>query len=151
MCKLKINFAGLSGQSTKTLIKKSCLAVLKAEGFSENAEVSVLLTDSQEVRALNKEFRGKDKTTDVLSFPMDEINPENGYVILGDIVINAEMARQQADEYGHSQEREIAFLSIHSMLHLLGYEHENDKEGEKIMREKQKKILDSLNLGVAND
>ena len=151
MCKLKINFNGVSDQSIKTMIKKSCLAVLKAEGFNENAEVSVLLTDSGEISALNKEFRGKDKTTDVLSFPMNEINPENGYVILGDIVINAEMAKKQAEEFGHSEEREIAFLAVHSMLHLLGYEHEDGEEGEKIMREKQREILEVLGLGVQND
>ena len=148
---LKLNFSGTSDKEVKALIKKSCLAVLKAEGFGENAEVSVLLTDSEEVRALNREYRNKDETTDVLSFPMNEINPENGYVMLGDIVINANAVKRQSEEFGHSYEREIAFLTIHSMLHLLGYEHEHDPAGEKLMRERQTKILESLNLGVLND
>lgn len=136
------------GKSFRVLIKRSCEAVLKSENFEENSEVSVLLTNSREVRALNFEFRGKNKTTDVLSFPLNEINPENGFVMLGDIVINAELARERAAEYGHTEEREIAFLTVHSMLHLLGYEHENDKAGEKIMREKQTKILHGLGLRV---
>lgn len=135
----------------KALIRKCCEAILDAEGFSSGADVSVLLTDSKEIQKMNKKFRGKDKTTDVLSFPMDEINPENGYVMLGDIVINAELAKKQAEQFGHSEEREIAFLAVHSMLHLLGYEHEDDSEGEKIMREKQREILESLGLGAEND
>ena len=149
--KLKLNLSGTSDRSVKSLIKKACEAVLKTECFKENAEVSVLITDSVEVQKLNKEFRGKDKTTDVLSFPMNEINPENGYLILGDIIINAELVKKQAEDFGHGEQRELAFLTIHSMLHLLGYEHENDKSGEKIMREKQDKILTALGLGIKDD
>jgi probable rRNA maturation factor len=146
--KLKLSFNNKSSldKSIKALIKKSAEAVLKEENFGEKAEVSVLLTDSEEVHALNLEFRGKDKTTDVLSFPLSEINPENGYVMLGDIVINAELAAERAVEYNHSLEREIAFLTVHSMLHLLGYEHEDDEAGEKLMREKQTRILRGLGL-----
>ncbi|MCL2637438.1 MAG: rRNA maturation RNase YbeY [Oscillospiraceae bacterium] len=152
--KLKLNIRvgdvvlGVPKKHFRALIKSSCEAVLRAESFNENTEVSVLLTNNAEVRALNLEFRGKDKTTDVLSFPLDEINPENGYTMLGDIVINAELARERAKEYNHSYEREIAFLTVHSMLHLLGYEHENDEAGEKIMREKQTKILDEMGLEI---
>jgi probable rRNA maturation factor len=143
---MKIYFNGKTEH--KKLIKQACEAVLLHENFNGNAEVSVLLTNSEEVRALNFEFRGKDKTTDVLSFPLNEINPENNHIMLGDIVINAELARERAAEYGHSEEREIAFLTIHSMLHLLGYEHENDETSEKIMREKQTKILNDLGLEI---
>jgi len=146
--KLNLNNKAKIDRSVRALIKTSCEAVLREENFAQNAEVSVLFTNSEEVRALNLEFRGKDKTTDVLSFPLDEINPENGNYMLGDIVINADLARERALEYGHSEEREIAFLTIHSMLHLLGYEHEDDKKGEKIMREKQTKILNSMGLEI---
>ncbi|MDR2531337.1 MAG: rRNA maturation RNase YbeY [Oscillospiraceae bacterium] len=146
--KLNYNNKAKLDKSFRALIKKSCEAVLREEIFSENAEVSVLLTNNEEVRTLNSEFRGKDEPTDVLSFPTDEVNPENGYIMLGDIVINAELAAERAREYGHSQEREIAFLTVHSMLHLLGYEHENDKAGEKLMREKQTKILRESGLNI---
>ena len=161
--KLNINNKSKLDKSVRALIKTSCEAVLHAEAVGARIarpqnvgavinrpkyEVSVLLTNSAETHTLNLEFRGKDKTTDVLSFPLGEINPENGYFMLGDIVINAELAQERAQEYGHSTEREIAFLTIHSMLHLLGYEHENDKKGEKIMREKQTKILDEMGLHV---
>lgn len=108
----------------------------------------MVLTNGGEVRTLNNDFRGIDKTTDVLSFPLHEINPENDFLMLGDIVINAELARERAREYNHSEEREVAFLTVHSMLHLLGYEHEGDKKGEKLMREKQTKILCGLGYGI---
>jgi probable rRNA maturation factor len=159
--KLKLNFNNKAklDKSVRALIKASCEAVLREEDVGARTarpqyEVSVLLTSSEEVRALNLEFRGKDKTTDVLSFPLTEsldaplINPENNYIMLGDIVINAELARERAAEYGHGEEREIAFLTVHSMLHLLGYEHENNEKGEKIMREKQTKILNDLGLEI---
>ncbi|MCL2108909.1 MAG: rRNA maturation RNase YbeY [Oscillospiraceae bacterium] len=162
MSKISLNFAGASDQSTENLIEKACKAVLQAENIDYDTEVSILLTDNAEIRTLNREFRGKDAPTDVLSFPMNELlpgqareifnelvkNPENGCVILGDIVINAELAEVQAREFNHSREREIAFLATHSMLHLLGYDHENDEAGEKIMRQKQTEILDSIGLGV---
>jgi probable rRNA maturation factor len=148
--KLKLTFNNKAklGKSVRALIKASCEAVLLHESFKQSSEVSVLLTTSEEVRALNLEYRGKDKTTDVLSFPLDEINPENNYIMLGDIVINAELARERAVEYNHSEEREIAFLTVHSMLHLLGHEHENDEAGEELMREKQTEILRGLGLEV---
>ena len=150
--KLTLNNKAKLNKSIRALIKKSCEAVLKEENIKSNTEVSVLLTNSEEVRFLNKDFRGLDKTTDVLSFPSDgEINPENGFTLLGDIVINAELAKERAYEYGHSEEREIAFLTIHSMLHLLGYDHENDEVSEKQMREKQTKIINSLGLELKHD
>lgn len=128
----------------KAVIKKCCEAVLISEKFEENAEISVTLTGNDEIRRLNNEFRSKDNVTDVLSFPMDEINPDTNYTVLGDIVISVEKATEQADCFGHSVEREIAFLTVHSMLHLLGYEHEDNPGGEKEMREKQTSILDKL-------
>ena len=111
--------------------------MLKQESFPEDAEISLVVTDAEEVHRLNLEFRGIDRTTDVLSFPgldfeepaafedsIDEgcINPDNDCVMLGDIVINAEKVKEQAAEYGHSEMREFAFLIAHSMLHLCGYD-----------------------------
>ena len=115
------------------------------------------ITDKNEIRALNREHRNKDSVTDVLSFPMLEFD-ENGnitdcdydfdddYVVLGDIVICAQRAMEQAEEYGHSFVREIAFLTIHSMLHLLGYDHENNTDMEQIMFKKQEEILSQMGI-----
>jgi probable rRNA maturation factor len=137
--KLKLSYRNeaKAEKSIRTLIKKCCEAVLQAESFDKDAEVSVLLTNSEEVRALNLQYRAKDKTTDVLSFPLGEINPENGYFMPGDIVINTDIVSG----------RELPLMAVHSMLHLLGYDHEDD-EGDKIMREKQTKILNGLGLDV---
>ncbi|MCL2077571.1 MAG: rRNA maturation RNase YbeY [Oscillospiraceae bacterium] len=150
--KLKVSFNNKAGvdRSITDLIKICCFAVLKQEKSEEfgNAEVSVLLTGSGEIKILNRDYRGKDKSTDTLSFPINEINPENNFTMLGDIVINVELARKQAFEYGHSSKREIAFLAVHSMLHLLGYDHENCKSDEEIMREKQTRILNELGICV---
>lgn len=132
----------------RKLIKKCCEAVLTVEKYAQNVEISVTLTDNEEIRVLNKNFRNKDNATDVLSFPMNEINPDTGFTVLGDIVISVEKAAEQAESYGHGIEREMAFLTVHSMLHLLGYEHEENPEGEKEMRLKQKLILDKLKYTV---
>ncbi len=126
-------------------------------------EVSLLLVNNEEIRQLNRDYRGKDKATDVLSFPMLELDPldESSYhetleqyvdagtgeLVLGDIVISVEMAIEQAKEYGHSIERELAFLMIHGLLHLLGYDHEKDEQNEQVMFKRQEDILKSLKLG----
>lgn len=133
-------------------IKSCCAAALFEEGITANAEVSLTVVNDEEIRALNKEYRGKDSATDVLSFPMGEngefdVNPETNRIMLGDIVISAERARQQAEEYGHSFKREMCFLATHSMFHLLGYDHEVSKEEEEIMFQKQSKVLDKLGIG----
>ena len=124
-------------------------------------EVSVSIVDNERIKEINKEQRGIDKPTDVLSFPMlffdEEGNAEieefeileNGAIFLGDIVISAEKAQEQAEIYGHSFKREMAFLTVHSMLHLLGYDHVDDAEGERVMIEKQEAILE--NLGITRD
>lgn len=108
--------------------------------------VSVLITDNDEIRKLNSQFRGKDAPTDVLSFPMFNEDGSLDDTELGDIVISLERAKSQAEEFNHSLRREVAFLTAHSMLHLLGYDHEN---GETEMFEKQEEIL-SL-LGITRD
>lgn len=112
----------------------------------EPRNVSILITDNEEIHGLNLEYRGKDAPTDVLSFPLFD---EEGYLDdeeLGDIVISLERALAQAEEYNHSLKREVAFLTAHSMLHLLGYDHEN---GEQEMYVKQDEILNEL--GITRD
>jgi len=124
--------------------------------LDEDTEVSVLLTDDAAIRELNREYRGKDASTDVLSFPMEEETEEGAEPliigglagrILGDIVISVETAVIQAAEYGHSLERELTFLAVHGLLHLLGHDHEQGKEAEKIMRTEEKRIMAALGVG----
>ncbi|MCI9592899.1 MAG: rRNA maturation RNase YbeY [Lachnospiraceae bacterium] len=143
---------------TEEIIRDVVLKALEAEGCPYEAEVSVVLTDNREIQALNREYRGIDAPTDVLSFPMlefdtpsdfsqveahveDCFNPETGELILGDIILSVDKIREQAESYGHSQERELAFLIAHSMLHLCGYDHMEDEE-RKEMEAKQEKILE---------
>lgn len=136
----------------RLLIRRCCHAVLISEGFTQNAEVSVSFVSNQEIKKLNKSYRQKDSVTDVLSFPLTsedgrmEINTETGAVLLGDIVISIETAVKQANIYGHSLSREIGFLTVHSMLHLLGYDHETSPLDERIMREKEESVLDKLGI-----
>ncbi len=122
------------------------------EGFSEPAEVSVSIVTEEEIRSINRQFRGIDRVTDVLSFPLLTFEAgevyernEDGEVLLGDIIICLQRAEEQAASYGHSLKREIAFLTAHSMLHLLGYDH-MEKEEEKIMFEKQEEILQKAGI-----
>lgn len=136
----------------RLLIRRCCHAVLISEGFTQDAEVSVSFVSNPEIRRLNKAYRGKDSVTDVLSFPLTgedgtkEINTETGFVSLGDVVISIETALRQAEIYGHSLTREIGFLTVHSMLHLLGYDHEKSPLDERIMREKEESVLEKLGI-----
>ena len=128
--------------------------------FGSKAEISLMFTDNAEIRELNREHRNIDRATDVLSFPLLEYDEEgnileeckeftpNGELFLGDIVISLERAAEQAEEYGHSFEREIGFLTVHSMLHLLGYDHVNGGLEQTIMREKEESVLEALGLAV---
>ena len=137
----------------RSIVKYSCSETLYEEGYKGDFEVSVTFTDNEGIRAINKEYRDIDKETDVLSFPMTNegeeftVNPETGCKMLGDIVISVEKALAQSDEYGHSFKRELAFLTVHSMLHLLGYDHEKSEEEEKEMFGKQEIVLEALGLG----
>ena len=136
---------------SRLLIKRCCSAALAYENFDKLAEISVSLTDNESIRELNAAYRNKDSATDVLSFPMGEdgvydVNEETGASILGDIVISMERAVEQANMYGHSLEREMGFLTVHSMLHLLGYDHEQGGIEARIMREKEEAILNELGL-----
>lgn len=135
----------------RLFIRRCCTAVLQEENFEKSAEVSVSFVTNEEIKRLNAFYRNKDIETDVLSFPLGEngeydINPETGACCLGDIVISMEMAVKQAEIYGHSLLREIGFLTVHSMLHLLGYDHETDGFEAIQMREKEEKILTSLGV-----
>ena len=135
----------------RLLVRRACSAVLTTEGFEDFAEVNVTFVDDEEIKRLNTALRNIEKSTDVLSFPLGEngvydVNPENGAKMLGDIVISVDHAVQQAELYGHSLQREIAFLTVHSMLHLLGYDHVDSKLEEMKMREKQELVLTKLGL-----
>lgn len=156
------NNAAALGIKYRALTEKVVKAVLDFEGCPFEAEVNVLLTDDSGIKELNKEFRGIDRPTDVLSFPCVEwnspscfsslkpgdgaiFNLETGELMLGDIVISTEKVISQAQMYGHKVRREYAFLIAHSMLHLLGYDHEAENE-RLLMEEKQNKVLNALNI-----
>lgn len=135
----------------RMLVRRCCNAVLTNEKFEGSAEVSVNFVDNEEIRTLNAKFRNKDIETDVLSFPLGENgvwdkNPQTGACLLGDVVISVEKAMEQAESYGHSLQREIGFLTVHSMLHLLGYHHENGGMELVRMREKEEEVLANLGL-----
>ena len=134
------------------LLNKVISETLRYENFSDNVEISLTIVTNDDIQAINAKFRDIDRPTDVLSFPLIDFakgeEPEqNGDepIALGDIVISIEKAKFQAEEYGHSLDRELGFLTAHSMLHLLGYDHMEPDE-EKIMFAKQKEILDNLGL-----
>ena len=141
-------------RKVRSLIKRAVVSSLDYEGFYNNAEVSVTFTDNEGIRALNSQYRGIDKETDVLSFPLTDFEggaeppADEQTVSLGDVVISLEKAREQAQTFGHSFEREVAFLCVHSMLHLLGYDHVNSEQEDAQMREKQREILEKMGLGV---
>lgn len=139
------------------IITKVVNEALDYEECPYEAEVNVLLTDNEDIRQMNKEYRNIDSATDVLSFPMadydrpsdfgrleemanDYFNPETGELLLGDIVISVDKVKEQAERYGHSETRELAFLVAHSMLHLCGYDHMADEE-RLVMEKKQEEIL----------
>ena len=133
------------------LVRRTCNAVLRMEEFEGSAEISVTFVDNDQIKVLNGQYRDKDSATDVLSFPMGEngeydVNHATGAKILGDIVISVPKAMDQAERYGHSLEREIGYLTAHSMLHLLGYDHENGGLERVRMREKEELVMTQLGL-----
>ena len=135
----------------RILIRRSCNAVLEYENFDGPAEISVTFVDNAAIQELNAQYRGKDMPTDVLSFPLGENgvydkNEDTGASLLGDIVISMEKAMEQAELYGHALQREVAFLTVHSMLHLLGYDHEAGGLEAVRMREKEEAVLVQLGL-----
>ena len=138
----------------KMLMRQAVISTLAYEGFHNDCQVSLTFTDDEGIRRLNREFRQIDSPTDVLSFPLvdfaggDEPAADEPEIMLGDIVISLERAEAQAEEYGHGFEREAAFLCVHSMLHLLGYDHVNSEEEELEMRRRQREILEAMGLSV---
>ena len=144
------------------LVGRIMEAVLETEGCPYEATVNVLLTGDEEIRAYNRQYRGVDRATDVLSFPnieygepadfsgveeaeADCFDPDSGELLLGEIILSVDKIREQAESYGHSRRREYAFLVAHSMLHLCGYDHMEEEEAA-IMEEKQRNILKDLGI-----
>lgn len=135
----------------RMLVRRCCNAVLKMEEFKGSAEISVTFVSNAEIRSLNAQYRNKDAVTDVLSFPMGENgvydrDPTTNAQILGDVVISIEKAYEQADLYGHSLQREVGYLTAHSVLHLLGYDHETSGLDRVHMREKEELVMEQLGL-----
>lgn len=133
----------------RLLIRRCCHAVLELEKFEGSAEISVSFVDNEQIHELNREHRNIDRETDVLSFPLGEngeydVNLDTGAKILGDIVISIEKAVEQAKLYNHPLQREIGFLTVHSMLHLLGYDHEEGGIEAVRMREKEETVLTQI-------
>ncbi len=146
-------------EELEKLIKSAVIAVLDSEQVEQNCDVCIMITDDENIHALNLEHRNVDRPTDVLSFPMLtllpgekievsplELDPTTGAVMLGDIAISEDRAKAQAEEYGHSVSRELAFLTVHGMLHLLGYDHEKSEEDEKLHFSRQEEILNEMGI-----
>lgn len=137
---------------TRMLIRRCCNAALEIEKFKGGAEVSVSFVNNEEIKELNGSYRNKPVETDVLSFPYYEeengfpLNEDTGLYAIGDIVISVQKAMEQAAMYGHTLQREMAYLTVHSMLHLLGYDHENGGLEQVRMREREEYILAKLGL-----
>ncbi len=156
MEKVKVIFSNNQKQhkiptGIRMLLRRCCNAVLIMEGFSDFAEVDITFVDDEYMHELNFKHRNVDRTTDVLSFPLGENgeydrNPETGALLLGDIVISIPKAYAQAEEYGHTFQREMAYLTAHSMLHLLGYDHEAGGIEAVRMREKEETVMEQLGL-----
>lgn len=145
----------------RKLAQEIVAAAIETEQFPYEAEVNILLVSQEEMREINCEHRGIDQATDVLSFPMiayenpgdfsqieqeeDNFNPDTGEALLGDIILCADKIKEQAEQFGHSQKREYAFLILHSILHLFGYDHMTEQEAA-VMEEKQRKILEQMGI-----
>ena len=159
MIKINMTYDCISLQKTliSAIIKKCMEATLSAEGVAVPCEINVLVTNDKGIRAINQASRGIDKPTDVLSFPMFQLeagnppadweaykDPETGLCPLGDMAISLERAIAQAKEFGHSTRREVGYLTIHSMLHLLGYDHLDEGWQKAQMREREEIIAASI-------
>ena len=143
----------LGHNNSAALIKKAVNMALNAEGVDVPCLVSVMLTDDEGIRRVNREFRDVDRPTDVLSFPLNELEPgdfdrslcekdmDTGLILLGDMMISVPRCEEQGKEYGHGYEREIMYLTVHSVLHLLGYDHVDEGERKRQMRQREKEIM----------
>lgn len=149
---------GLGHNEARRLIQRAISAALREEKVPDDCEVSVLLTDNEGIHELNRDYRGVDRPTDVLSFPANELSPgefdadlcerdpETGRVFLGDMAISLEKCEAQAEEFGHSFERELRYLTVHSTLHLLGYDHVDEAEMKRQMRGREDVIMSRLGI-----
>lgn len=143
----------LGHRNSAALIKKAAQMALDAEGVDVPCIISVMLTDDEGIHAVNREFRGVDRATDVLSFPQNELLPgqfdsegcerdlDSGAILLGDMMISVPRCEAQGEELGHGYERELMYLTVHSVLHLLGYDHVDEGEQKRQMREREKAIM----------
>ena len=134
----------LGHPETAQLVKKAAAAALDAEQVEEDCEISVTLTDDKGIHAINRETRGIDRPTDVLSFPIGEEDFDSGCLFLGDMVLSLERAEAQGEEYGGGYTHEIQYLTVHSVLHLLGYDHLDEGEQKAAMRAREKAIMKEL-------
>lgn len=144
---------GLGHNNSAALIKKAAVMALDAEGVDTPCIISVMLTDDEGIHRVNREFRAVDRPTDVLSFPMNELTPgefdaalcerdmDSGAVLLGDMMISVPRCAAQGEEFGHGYERELMYLTVHSVLHLLGYDHVDEGEMKRQMRAREKAIM----------
>ncbi len=130
--------------SLRRRIRRAVMTTLKAEGVDGPCEISVLLTDDGGIHALNRDFRAVDRPTDVLSFPMGDVDPRTGRLMLGDMALNVDRAAAQGAELGHGAAHEISYLTVHSVLHLLGYDHVDEGEMKRAMRAREKTIMHIL-------
>ena len=145
--------SNLGHRNAASLIRKAAMRALEAEGIDTPCLISVMLTDAEGIHRVNREFRGVDRETDVLSFPLNELEPgafdadacehdwETGAVMLGDMMISIPACEKQGEEFGHGFEREIQYLTVHSVLHLLGYDHMDEGEQKRKMRAREKAIM----------
>lgn len=159
MAKLKVELCGMTEHDTARLIRLAAKAAFARFDYPFDGQVTVTITDNEGIRAFNKEFRNIDAPTDVLSFPLNDfyrgvpdaemgelIDPVTHDVPLGDMIISVERAREQAADFGHGLARECAYLTVHSMLHLVGYDHVDEGEEKAAMRQKEEEILAVLGL-----
>lgn len=133
----------------RMIVRRACIAVLKLEQFKGSVQVGVTFVDNEEIHKLNKKYRNKDYPTDVLSFQTNDngeydIDPKTGFKLIGDVVISLEKTKEQAEKYGYSLQQEVGFLTAHSVLHLLGYDHEKGGLEKAKMREKEQIIMTQL-------
>ncbi len=149
---VEINYEDIENLAEEKLIEKVVSTVLEMEKIKKKLDVYITLTNNENIRKINAEHRQIDKATDVLSFPMfdrseiDSLKVDDEMEdILGDIIVSVEKVREQAEEYGHSFERELAYLVTHGMLHLLGYDHMIDEE-KVVMRKREEEILGVLDI-----
>lgn len=155
--------SGLGHPEARALVLRAVRAALKAQGVDVPCEISVMFTDDEGIREINREFRGIDAATDVLSFPMNELSPgafdadacerdpETGAVLLGDMAISLERCAAQGEEFGHGFGREVMYLTVHSVLHLLGYDHVDEGEMKRAMRAREEAIMARLRGGPATE